>query len=83
MYFVYILKSVGRKRFYIGASSDVSKRLAEHNRGCAKSTKPYRPWQLVYTEKFKSKTSAYKREFHLKHPRGYLDKIKIIESLKI
>ncbi|MFH0834151.1 MAG: GIY-YIG nuclease family protein [Patescibacteria group bacterium] len=83
MHFVYILKSVGRKRFYIGVSSDVSKRLLEHNRGCAKSTKPYRPWQIVYTEKFESKTAAYKREFYLKHPQGYLEKKKIIDSLKV
>lgn len=60
----------------------MEKRLSEHNRGYTKSTKPYRPWKIVYTEKFKSKSEACKREFYLKHPQGYLEKLRIIESLK-
>ncbi|MFA6458413.1 MAG: GIY-YIG nuclease family protein [Patescibacteria group bacterium] len=81
MYYVYILKSGAHKRFYIGASSDIKKRLAEHNKGNTKSTKPYRPWELIYVENFESKSEAHKREFYLKHPKGYLEKLKIINGL--
>ncbi|OGG80000.1 hypothetical protein A3A39_01310 [Candidatus Kaiserbacteria bacterium RIFCSPLOWO2_01_FULL_54_13] len=80
MFFVYILQSVRRKRFYIGVSANVGKRLQEHNAGYTKSTKPYRPWRLIYSEAHPSKTKASKREWHLKHPAGYLEKRSIIEQ---
>ena len=52
----------------------------EHNRGGTKSTKPYRPWNIIYTETFNSKPDAAKREWYLKHPKGYLEKKSIIEQ---
>ncbi len=79
MFYVYILKSVKTNRFYIGVTSDVIKRLRSHNKGYTRSTKPYKPWKIVYTEEFSDKNQAYKREFHLKSPKGYLEK-KIIQS---
>jgi len=78
--YVYILKSTKTKRFYIGCTTDCAKRLIEHNLGKTKSTKPYRPWKLIYTEDFKDKQTAYKREWFLKHPKGYSEKLKIIKS---
>jgi len=35
----------------------------------------------VYFEKFTNKKEAFKREWHLKNPTGYIDKLKIIENL--
>ena len=81
-YFIYVLKSCVSKRFYIGCTSDLQKRLLSHNQGKTKSTKPYKPWELVYSEKFESKTEAFKREWHLKHPKGYLDKLEIIKAIR-
>lgn len=80
MHFVYILKSLERKRFYIGLSTNVEKRLTEHNQGKTPSTKPYRPWVLIYSESFESKLEAAKREWHLKHPGGFLEKKAIIKQ---
>ena len=80
MYFVYILQSTTKKRFYIGATQNVNLRLKEHNRGTTKSTKPYRPWVLIYSESYIEKTSAMKREWHLKHPKGFLEKKRIISD---
>jgi putative endonuclease len=82
MHYVYILQSVDYGRFYIGVTQNIEIRLKQHNAGSSKSTKPYRPWKVVYTEKFKSKKEAYKREFYLKHPKGYQEKLKIINNLK-
>lgn len=79
MYFVYILRSLKSKKYYIGSSSDVDKRIIMHNRGSTRSTKPYRPWIVVYTETFPTKSTAEKREWFLKHPPGYLEKKRIIE----
>jgi len=58
MYFVYILKSVSKDKYYIGSSSNVQKRLDEHNRGKTRSTKPYAPYELVYTEAYKTRSEA-------------------------
>ena len=79
MYTLYLLKSEKFNRHYIGVSSNVETRLKQHNSGKTKSTKPYRPWKLVYVEKYETKTEAMKREYFLKKPIGYKDKLAIIE----
>lgn len=78
MYFVYILRSLKTNRYYIGSSSDVEKRLSMHNYGSTHSTKPYRPWVIIYTETFPTRSAAEKREWFLKHPPGWLEKKRII-----
>lgn len=83
MYFLYIIKSYKKNRYYIGSSSDPAKRLAEHNNGYTKSTKPYRPWEIIYTESFRTKQEACKKEWYLKHPPGYLEKRRIIEQYSV
>jgi len=45
-YFVYAIKSQVDGRIYIGFSSDIEKRLKEHNSGKTKSTKGFRPGLL-------------------------------------
>jgi putative endonuclease len=76
-YFVYAIYSDSRKRRYIGISINPENRLEDHNRGQTKSTKPYRPWKLVYTEVFNSRTEARKREKYLKSGIGreFLDNV--------
>jgi putative endonuclease len=65
-YFTYILKSKISDRYYIGASDNLERRLALHNEGNSISTKAYIPWELVYYEKFNTKSEALKREKQLK-----------------
>jgi len=81
MYNVYILKSLKTQRFYIGSTTDYDKRLLQHNAGNTKSTKPYRPWKLIYKESYATKKEAAKREWYLKHPPGYSEKLRILKSL--
>jgi len=66
MFSIYILKSLRLEWYYIGYSSNVDKRLKQHNGGLNKSTKAYRPFKLVYTESFKTKGEAFKREQQIK-----------------
>ncbi|MBU1092320.1 GIY-YIG nuclease family protein [Patescibacteria group bacterium] len=81
MYHVYILKSQKDTNVYIGCTSlPLEKRIAVHNSGTVKSTKYRRPLQLLYSENFYSKQEAYKREYYLKSPAGYLEKIEIIKG---
>ena len=69
MFYTYILKSSLKDWYYIGHTSDIDKRLKEHNNGLSKSTKPYKPFELVYFEKFETKSEAFKREQQVKRYR--------------
>ena len=66
MFYLYVLKNGRDNRHYIGITKDLEQRLVKHNKGDVRSTKAYRPWRIVYTEEFKSKTEARKREIFLK-----------------
>ncbi len=65
-YYVYILKSCSKDRFYIGHTANLEKRLSQHNSGKVKSTKAFVPWEIVYFEKFSSKSDAFRREMKIK-----------------
>ena len=67
MYYVYILQSVKSGKLYIGSTSDVKKRIIKHNQSEVFSTKPYIPWILIYTEGYRLKSLALKREHNLKY----------------
>ncbi len=83
MYTVYILKSAIKEYFYIGVTQDLNQRIAQHNKGLSKATKPYAPFEIIHTEIFIDKKEAYKREFFLKSPKGYKDKLAILRGLRI
>ena len=55
MYTVYIIQSEKMDRYYIGYTSNVTDRLIHHNSGATISTRPYRPWKLVYKEEYATK----------------------------
>jgi putative endonuclease len=66
-YHVYILRC-SDDTFYTGISSDIEKRLKEHNgspKG-AKYTRSRRPVELIYREKCETKGEALKRESAIK-----------------
>ena len=65
-YYVYIIYSRLKDRYYTGYSSDPRERLSEHNLGATPSTRAGRPWTLVYTEEFREKSAAIKRENEIK-----------------
>lgn len=66
MYYLYIIQSEIKIWRYIGITADVQKRVAEHNAGKVRSTKPNRPLRLVYKEVYPNKSAARKREIFLK-----------------
>lgn len=47
MYFVYLIESQSTGSFYIGHTSRLVDRIAEHNRGKSRSTKTGMPWELI------------------------------------
>jgi putative endonuclease len=76
MYYTYILRSIINGRYYIGSTSNIARRLADHNSSNTHSTKPYRPWYLLYSESFETLAEARNRERVIKSwksPRYMLD----------
>lgn len=67
MYFIYILKC-SDGTLYTGSTNDLEKRILAHNtsKTAAKYTRSRRPVKMVYSEKFRSKSKALKREWEIK-----------------
>jgi len=70
MYYVYVLKSQKKNWLYVGYSTNLKRRLEQHQKGLSKATKPYRPFELVFYEAYKSKEDAKRREEYFKTTRG-------------
>ena len=66
MYYVYLIQRKVDKSYYIGYTSDLRKRIQEHNYGKTKSIKHKIPYMLIYYEAYTNKTCARKREIKLK-----------------
>ena len=66
-HYCYILRCKDNS-LYTGYTTDVERRLREHNEGTgAKYTRGRGPCELVYTEEFDTKREAMKREYYIKH----------------
>jgi putative endonuclease len=70
MFLVYILISQTTGKYYIGYTSDIDRRLAEHNRNNTNSLRNRGPFKVIYTEKFLSKEEAMFRERQIKSYHG-------------
>ncbi len=67
MYYVYLLKTESTKnQFYIGVTSDLRRRIDEHNRGIVKTTHRLKKPKLIYYEAYESKDRPEEREKMLK-----------------
>ncbi|OGI99315.1 hypothetical protein A3H53_00245 [Candidatus Nomurabacteria bacterium RIFCSPLOWO2_02_FULL_40_10] len=66
MFYMYILKSEKDKNLYFGYTSNLGKRLKEHNSGLVRSTKSRIPLRCLYYEAYASEDDAMKREHNLK-----------------
>lgn len=84
MFYLYVLRSKKDGDLYIGSTNDLRRRLLEHNRGDAFSTKNRRPFEIRYYESYFSESDARKRESMLKKDGRALSQLKerISKSLK-
>jgi putative endonuclease len=73
----YILYSKKLNKYYVGSTTDIDRRIDEHNRGKEKFTKTGLPWIIVYKEIFEELTDARKRETYIKKQKSR----KFIEAL--
>ena len=67
IYTVYILISEKRNRYYIGCTSNLSKRLVRHQQKSKGFTGSVNDWELKYKEEYISKKAAYQREKMIKN----------------
>ena len=62
MHYFYVLYSLKDHKLYKGSSSDLLRRIQQHNAGHTPSTKNRRPLILLYFEQLDSRSDALKRE---------------------
>jgi len=70
MFSVYVLYSKSANHHYTGRTSDLKKRLQQHNSNLCRSTKNRGPWELVREERFLTLGEAARREKELKTGKG-------------
>ena len=77
MFVVYILFSSKVDQYYVGHTQNMEDRLSRHNSGRSLSTKKGKPWNLVYTETFETRSEAMLREKAIKKmkSRTYLEQL--------
>jgi putative endonuclease len=79
MNYVYILKCKD-ETLYTGYTNDLDNRIKVHNSGKgAKYTRCRLPVELIYFEKYETKSEAMKREYYIKTLKR-VDKIKLIDG---
>jgi putative endonuclease len=71
--FVYILGSSAKRgyRTYVGWTTDLERRLAQHNAGTGARSTRGQLWFLLYAERHASREDAMSREWHLKRDRQF------------
>ena len=75
--FVYVLgcRVKGRCLTYVGWTTDLDRRLKQHNSGTGARFTRGRAWALLHTEKFGTRRQAMRREWHLKRDRKFRKKL--------
>ena len=71
--YVYILGALdGTPRHtYVGWTVDLGARVEAHNSGKGAKFTRGRRWALLYAEKYRTRTEAMRREWHLKRDRRF------------
>jgi putative endonuclease len=71
--FVYVLGCQARDRTltYVGWTTDVDRRLTQHNAGSGARTTRGRVWVLLHMERLRTRRQAMSREWYLKRDRKF------------
>lgn len=71
MYWVYLLENVNDRSWYTGYTTDLKRRLMEHNEGRGGgTTRAKKSWKLIYCEGYVKEEDAQGREIFLKSGSG-------------
>ena len=78
--FVYVLGSLdsnSKSRTYVGWTTDLDRRIAEHNSGIGARSTRGRKWHLLYAELCITRREAMSREWHLKRDQEMRKKLRM------
>ena len=82
MYYVYLIRSLEDKNYYIGQTNNVMKRFKEYNSGKVRATRYRTPFKLLGYEMYKMRNEVRYKEYTLKKhgdkKRNLLKRSKII-----
>ena len=71
MFYVYLLQSQpAPDQYYVGLTTDLRRRFADHNSGKASHTSKFMPWRLLAYIAFPEQAKAVAFERHLKSGSG-------------
>ena len=76
--YVYVLGCAGANGplTYVGWTTDLDRRLAQHNTGKGAKTTRGREWTLLYAERHNTPAEAMSREWRLKRDRAFRAKLR-------
>ena len=69
-FYIYVLESLGDGDRYIGFTTNLPKRIKEHEKGLSFSTKPRLPMKLIYFEACVNRDDTMRREKYFKTDKG-------------
>ena len=69
-YFVYAISSLTQNYIYIGITDNLDRRINQHQSGYNRTTKPYRPFKLIYFEETTDRFQAREMEKYFKSSAG-------------
>lgn len=78
-FYTYILQSETTQGLYIGYTSDIERRLKQHNESTGKYTSNKGKWNIIFYKKFDNKKDSISLERKLK---GWKNKTRILEWIE-
>ena len=69
-FYTYVLERAVDHERYVGYTSNLKRRLEEHEKGQSFATKPKLPMKLIYYEACRNQDDAKRREHYLKTTQG-------------
>lgn len=80
LFFAYVLGSRRKNdcRTYVGWTTDLERRLRQHNAGVGAKSSRGRKWMLLYFERCKSRREAMSREWYIKRDRKFRTTLRAI-----
>ncbi len=75
--FVYVLGSESRfgYRTYVGWTTNLERRIVQHNSGTGARSTRGRKWFLLYAERYANRGEAMSREWHLRRDRRFRKRV--------
>ncbi len=76
---VYAISSLNRNYIYVGMTSNLAERVKRHNTGRERTTKPYLPYKLIFSEVCNNRKNGRAREKYWKSGIGK-EKLRVLRN---